>query len=563
MGKGAERLTPKQELYVQARARGLSQRAAYREAYPRSVNWKDSTVDSKACVLEADGKILARLRTLQNKSAEKAVITRSKLLSRLDGLADAAWEQVERCQASGAPIDRDASATLVKATSTLLPYALVDDGPADTVPPSDFGLLIAPPFLALHRAVHGSEGVDAWLPGGRSSGKSSAVSLEIVDGVMHHKDRSALVLMKNGVDIKDSAWEQIVWAIGSLGCSDDFDLVPSRRRIVRRSTGQAIVFRGCDKPDKTKSIKAPEGTYFAFLWFEEVDLFHGAAEVRTVTQSATRGPDGSPFFRFHTFNPPRSRDSWANRETRRREDAGMLVIRSTYLDMPHEWIPEQVREDASQLEADDPVAYKHEWLGEETGIGGEVFDRVVFREVTDDEIAAFERPMCGQDFGWWPDPWAATLSEWQPGARTLVSWREDGGNKLTPPKSAERLKALLTWDEDGEQVEHRVTVSSDDAAPEQIAAQRAEGIDARAAGKGNMRLASYRWLASINWVIDPVRCPRLAEEVRNKLHVRTRDGEWLEDIEDGDDHYIDATRYAVMPVVHRWRTAYRDQRGKG
>ena len=78
-----------------------------------------------------------------------------------------------------------------------------------------------------------------------------------------------------------------------------------------------------------------------------------------------------------------------------------------------------------------------------------------------------------------------------------------------------------------------------------------------------MRRASYRWLASINWVIDPVRCPRLAEEVRNKLHVRTRDGEWLEDIEDGDDHYIDATRYAVMPVVHRWRTAYRDQRGKG
>ena len=198
MGKGAERLTPKQELYVQARARGLSQRAAYREAYPRSVNWKDSTVDSKACVLEADGKILARLRTLQNKSAEKAVITRSKLLSRLDGLADAAWEQVERCQASGAPIDRDASATLVKATSTLLPYALVDDGPADTVPPSDFGLLIAPPFLELHRAVHGSEGVDAWLPGGRSSGKSSAVSLEIVDGVIHNKDRSALVLMKNG-----------------------------------------------------------------------------------------------------------------------------------------------------------------------------------------------------------------------------------------------------------------------------------------------------------------------------------------------------------------------------
>ena len=110
-------------------------------------------------------------------------------------------------------------------------------------------------------------------------------------------------------------------------------------------------------------------------------------------------------------------------------------------------------------------------------------------------------------------------------------------------------------------MEHRIRVMSDDAAPEQIAAQRDAGLDARAAGKGNMRTASYRWLAGVRWVIDPQRCPRLAEEVRHKLHCRSPQGEWLEEVEDGDDHYIDATRYAVMGIVRRARTAYRGATG--
>ena len=69
-------------------------------------------------------------------------------------------------------------------------------------------------------------------------------------------------------------------------------------------------------------------------------------------------------------------------------------------------------------------------------------------------------------------------------------------------------------------------------------------------------MASYRFLSSVRWVIDPVRCPRLAEEVRAKQYRMLRDGRFVEEIPDGDDHWIDATRYAVMPIVKR-RSAYR------
>ena len=87
--------------------------------------------------------------------------------------------------------------------------------------------------------------------------------------------------------------------------------------------------------------------------------------------------------------------------------------------------------------------------GEPVGIGTEVFDNVVFRAITDEEIAQFERLRFGQDFGWYPDPWAVTGSEWRPGQRELLTFCEDGANKLPPDEQAERVKALLTWS-DGE-----------------------------------------------------------------------------------------------------------------
>ena len=99
---------------------------------------------------------------------------------------------------------------------------------------------------------------------------------------------------------------------------------------------------------------------------------------------------------------------------------------------------------------------------------------------------------------------------------------------------------------------------SDDAEPQDIQAQRSEGVNARAAEKGGMRDASYKFLQSCHWVIDPERCPKLAEEVRKMEYEVNRDGEVLNTIPDGNDHYIDATRYALMRNVKRARTAYKE-----
>ncbi|MEF9877591.1 MAG: hypothetical protein RR772_11825, partial [Gordonibacter sp.] len=177
------------------------------------------------------------------------------------------------------------------------------------------------------------------------------------------------------------------------------------------------------------------------------DMFRGMAEIRKVRQSATRGVTNgdSRVTRLYTFNPPRSKGCWINEHVQELKDKGQPVYESTYLEAPREWLGDQFFADAEDLKADDPQSYQHEYLGLPVGRGGDVFDRVVFREIADAEIASFDNLRCGQDFGWYPDPWAYTISEWQPGKHRILTYFEDGGNKLQPNEQAERIIASLVW----------------------------------------------------------------------------------------------------------------------
>ena len=93
------------------------------------------------------------------------------------------------------------------------------------------------------------------LNGGRGSTKSSFVSIEIILGMMKDKNANGVALRKVGVNLKDSVYEQLQWAIKVLGVDNYWQSKLSPLELVYIPTGQRIVFRGADKPKKIKSTK--------------------------------------------------------------------------------------------------------------------------------------------------------------------------------------------------------------------------------------------------------------------------------------------------------------------
>lgn len=82
---------------------------------------------------------------------------------------------------------------------------------------------------------------------------------------------------------------------------------------------------------------------------------------------------------------------------------------------------------------------------------------------------------------------------------------------------------------------------------------RAYGLLARGAEKGpNSREYSYKWLQSLrSIVIDNKRCPVACEEFINCEYDRDKEGNVISGYPDGNDHVIDAVRYAMERVWKR------------
>lgn len=401
--------------------------------------------------------------------------------------------------------------------------------------------LIAPSFSAVQFDIADYNYSEFVFPGGRGSTKSSFISLELIDLLMKNEQMHACVLRDVGNTIKDSVYAQIQWAIASLGLENDFVYTKSPLEITRISTKQKIYFRGADDPNKIKSIKPPFG-YIGILWFEELDQFSGEEAVRKIEQSVIRGGDVA--YKFKSFNPPKSAQNWANKYIKiPRTDR--LVTESTYLTVPKKWLGESFLNDAEFLKETNPTAYENEYMGVANGTGGNVFDNVELRAITDEELSHFDNIYNGVDWGWYPDLYAFVRVHYDAGRHTLYVWQEYTCNKQSNQNTANKLLELGITKQD--------LVTCDSAENKSVGDYRAFGISARAAEKGpNSREYSYKWLQSLcKIVIDNVRCPVAAEEFLNYEYQRDKEGNVISGYPDGNDHVIDAVRYATETIWKR------------
>ena len=214
--------------------------------------------------------------------------------------------------------------------------------------------------------------------GGRGSTKSSFVGgIAIPLLLMQYPKIHAVCFRKVGNTIQNSIFSQVSWGIYQLGLESLFHIPKTYSSpIIYKPTGQKIFFMGMDDPNKVKSIKTEFG-YIGVTWWEELDQFAGENELRKVTQSTMRG--GDLFWDFRTFNPPISKNNWANEYAEDCElypDGRTIVIRNTYFDVPEDWLGEEFINEAEELKQKNPRAYEHEYMGVAVGTGGDVFQNV-------------------------------------------------------------------------------------------------------------------------------------------------------------------------------------------
>ena len=402
------------------------------------------------------------------------------------------------------------------------------------------------------------------FPGGRGSTKSSfvggiAIPLVIMANPLVH----AICFRKVANTIQTSIFPQVTWGIYQMGLGDLFKIPKTYSTpITYLPTGQKIYFMGLDDPMKVKSIKPPFG-YIGITWFEELDQFGGENELRTVTQSTMRG--GKKFWDFRTFNPPISKNNWANEYTDDcevfRQD-NTLVVRNTYLDVPKDWLGDQFIEEAENLKQVNPRAYEHEYMGIATGTGGDVFPNVYDLDMTElvprtdvygnviERIpmwATFSNIYNGIDWGFAIDPFQFVRVHYDKNHHDLYIFDE---LRSIRARNKEVFHILY---EETKKVSKEELVTADSAEPKSILDFKAYGAFIRGADKGPESVRyGIKWLQGLNHIyIDKRRCPYSYKEFTQYEYEMDRDGNFISAYPDENNHAIDATRYALERYANR------------
>ena len=251
---------------------------------------------------------------------------------------------------------------------------------------------------------------------------------------------------------------------------------------------------------------------------------------------------GADSYDFSSYNPPKSKSSWVNKE-RLVPDPGRIFHHSSYTEAPPEWLGAKFIADAEHLKEVNPAAYEHEYEGVANGDGGSVFDYLELREITDEEISHFDRIFQGEDWGWYPDPYCFIRCYYDSDREAVYIFAEHYVNKESNEQTARWI------------IEHGYddyTITADSAEPKSVNDHREMGLPVTGAIKGPGSIEhGMKWLQRRRIIIDPVRCPNAAKEFQEYEYERDRDGNVVTGYPDVNNHSIDATRYALELLTMR------------
>lgn len=364
--------------------------------------------------------------------------------------------------------------------------------------------------------------------GGRGSAKSHFFGETLVERCLTHEGTRWLCVREHQVSLRNSVKPLIEAKIAKFKAQRYFEVLNNE---IRTPGGGVIVFTGM-KNHTSESIKSYED--FDGAWCEEAQSISALSWERL--RPTIRKPRSQIWAGWNPRFPSDPVDKFFRMDT----VPNACVIEVSYRDNP--FFPDVLREEMEYDRRRDMDRYKHVWLGQyDTKSHARVITRWEIGDPAEIKAAVSRlRPYYGTDFGFSVDPFAAVEVFADPVARKLYITREAWKIGLeiddTSAFLRERIPGMEAWPS-----------IADSARPETISYLRRHGYPKMVAAKkgANSVEEGITFLKGYDIVVHPQCVHTIDELTLYSYKIDPQTQEILPVLEDGDNHIIDALRYAI------------------
>lgn len=361
--------------------------------------------------------------------------------------------------------------------------------------------------------------------GGRGSGKSYGVSQIMVLKALRERCR-ILCTRQTQNSLAESSMATIERVIRDMGEEDSFQI--TKTGIVCTLTGAEFIFKGLQNPEAIQSLDDIKYCYIE----EGQALTQKALDILLPTIRA----EGSQI--FIVFNP-RSKEDPVYKRFIETEDPNVLLIKQNYQD--NAFLPDVLKK---QVEWDKRYNYeKYLWIWE--GEPLQITKALVFagkwRVDTFEPPADVKRFYFGMDFGFSSSP-SVLIRCYVYDGRLFVDHEAYGiGVEIDKlPQMMDKIPFVRKW-----------IIYGDSERPDTISYLRRSGFNILPAEKGSGSVEEgIEYLKSFKEIVIHERCKNTAGEFATYSYkVDKRTEEVLPEVEDKNNHCIDALRYALCKEV--------------
>ena len=373
------------------------------------------------------------------------------------------------------------------------------------------------------------------VKGSRASKKSKTSALWFIYNMMKYPDSNLLVVRKTYRTLKNSCFEELMWAIEALGVKDYWHCRQSPMEMVYLPTGQKIYFRGLDDPMKVTSITVSCGV-LCWMWIEEAYEIGDEAHFDMLDESI-RGETGDGLFKqiTITFNPWNEKH-WLKKRFFDTQSDDVLAMTTNY--MCNEFLDDADRQLFESMRIKNPERYKVAGLGNWGKSEGCVYTNWHEENFSLDEVLkGTARAIFGLDFGYVNDPTALFCAVRDDSEKRLYVFDEMYEKNLSNEEIFKRVEAMGYTKE---------KIRADSAEPKSIDRLRSLGLERIQRARKGPDSVRYgiALIREYEIIVHPL-CVNFITEISNYSWSKNEMGESVNRPMDEFNHLMDAMRYAM------------------